>query len=153
MKEELQILRNAAGLTIKEKKFPETLQGVISKSHTEDSTEVWESQVTYLLAENYHTLQAGKALGYPAFNEEKLIIGFLGALSPGMENFTPIHQLSKLFDETEQENVAEILKDAIENRKDTLYCISNYDTLQSLLSSAYSEFECKIKPLLSKNSP
>ncbi len=101
---------------------------------------------------NYHTLRTGNALGYPAFNEEKLIIGFFEALSPDRKNFIPIHQLETLLDDTERENAAKILKDAIENRKDNLYCISNYDTLQSLLSSASSEFECKIKPLLKKNS-
>lgn len=101
------------------------------------------------MANNYHSMQNGSVLGYPAFNEEKHVIGFFPELSPeiGMNNFIPIHQLEMEFDDIEQENAAQILNDAIESHSETLYCISNYDSLQSLLCSVSSEFECKINPL------
>jgi hypothetical protein len=148
VKKDLQVLSSVANPSYS-KEFPNTLQGIISKSQTEDSLEARESQVTYLLAKNYHSMQTGSILGYPAFNEEKNLIGFFPELSPeiSMDNFIPIHQLEMEFDDSEQENAAQILIDAIESHSETLYCISNYDSLQSLLSSASSDFECKINPL------
>ncbi len=113
-----------------------------SKSHTEESVEALETQLTYLLVEEYPSIRTGKVLGFPAFDEDKYVIGFFLHLTPtiNIEHFTPIEELEDDFDHRkDQEKLARLLKDAIECYSNAIYCISNYDSLQSLLTIVSTE--------------
>lgn len=116
------------------------LQGAVSKSNTDGSNEHMESQFSYPLVEEYCSLQTEKILGYPAYDEDKFVIGFFSHLTPSISlgYFTPIEQLKNEFDHADQMKAAYILSKAIESRCKTFYCITDFESLQSLMEAASS---------------
>jgi hypothetical protein len=85
-------------------------------------------------------LQTEKILGYPAYDEDKFVIGFFSHLTPSISlgYFTPIEQLKNEFDHADQMKAAYILSKAIESRCKTFYCITDFESLQSLMEAASS---------------
>lgn len=117
------------------------LQGAVSRSNTDGSFEDMELQFSYLLVEEYCSLQTEKALGYPAYDEDKFVIGFFSHLTPtiDLDHYIPIEQLENEFDHADQIKAACILSKAIESRSKTFYCIKDYKSLHSLLEIASSD--------------
>jgi hypothetical protein len=125
------------------------MQGAISKSHTEGSVEDLESKFSYLLVEEYSSSQTTKVLGFPAFDEDKYVIGFFNHTAPtiNIDNFIPIEKLEYDFDHVDQTKAAHILSEAVKCRSNACYCIKNYESLHSLLEKASTDFYTKVKSL------
>lgn len=120
---------------------PDKINAAISKSMscTTVSFEELMSQFTYLLVKEYSSNKTKKVLGYPAFDEDRFVIGFFNHLTPSItaNQFIAIEQLCDDFDRiTDQEVLTHILKEAICCRSQDIYCITNFDSLHSLLETA-----------------
>jgi hypothetical protein len=123
------------------------LQGTVSKSNTDGSFEDMESQFSYLLVEEYCSLQTEKTLGYPAYDEDKFVIGFFSHSTPtiDLDHFIPIELSENEFDHADQMKAACILSKAIESHSKTYYCIKDFKSLNSLLEMASSDKGEKVK--------
>jgi hypothetical protein len=128
---------------------PSIMHGSISKSHTEGSGEDLESKFSYLLVEEYSSIRTMKVLGFPAFDEDKYVIGFFDHSTPtiNIEHFFPIEQLEDDFDHTDQTKAAHILSEAIKCHSKACYYIKKYESLHSLLENASTDFHTKVKSL------
>lgn len=97
------------------------------------------SQFTYLMVKKYSSSRTKKVLGYPAFDEDRYVIGFFDPLTPSLtaDHFKAIELLRDDFDgTTDQEILAQILKEAIGCQSKDIYCVTNFDSLRSLLETA-----------------
>jgi hypothetical protein len=141
VQDDLKMLLSSVTKSQQVKMSPDKIQAAISKPmwYTKGNSGDLESQFTYLHIEKYCSIRTKKVLGYPAFDEDRYVIGFFNHLTPSImaDQFIAIEHLSDDFDKSiDQEAVAHILQDAIGCRSKAVYCITNYDSLQSLLETA-----------------
>lgn len=97
--------------------------------------------VMYVLARNYKVSRTGKPLGFPAFNAERMLLGFfridetIQGSNLSFDNFfSPISWFAQDFGQAEIDQATRILNVAIESRIDALYTLTDYaNSLSRLL--------------------
>ena len=97
-----------------------------------------ESQVEYVLAKHYKSLQTGERLGFPAYSASKEILGFYRESSNnvGVGQFSSISQHHSDFGPLEIMQATEILDDAIAKKSESVHCLKNWGNISNLLDHA-----------------
>jgi len=102
-----------------------------------------QSHVMYVLASvNYRDYQGRRIIyGLPAFNAQKQLIGFfresLSSSSSNREIFVPVSWFKEDFGPFHQEQATQILSIAIESRIEVVRCVTDYDSLSTLLEDCF----------------
>jgi hypothetical protein len=96
-----------------------------------------ENEVEYVLAKQYKALRTGERLGFPAYSDNKEILGFYRE-QPGMavRQFSPISRHRTDFGPLEIMQATEILEDAMSKKSEAVHSLKDWGSLENLLNQA-----------------
>ena len=97
-----------------------------------------QREVTHVLAIQYTSPHTGLSLGFPAFNQDKDIIGFYreSHSKVGVGRFVPLSRLEIDFSSTDRQKVSRCLIGALENRSPAVYSIHDWGSINHLVDHA-----------------
>jgi hypothetical protein len=95
-----------------------------------------ESEVAYVLAKRYVSLRTGERLGFPAFTQNKELLGFYRETSVGVGQFIPILRHSQDFGPMEIMQATDILQEAINNKSEAVHALKDWGSISNLLDHA-----------------
>jgi hypothetical protein len=96
-----------------------------------------ENEVEYVLAKQYKALRTGERLGFPAYSENKEILGFYREQPGGaVRQFSPISRHRNDFGPLEIMQATEILEDAIKKKSDAVHLLKDWGSIENLLNQA-----------------
>ena len=97
-----------------------------------------ETDVEYVLAKQYKSLQTRNKLGFPAYSHDKKLLGFFSATSKSDgSRFVSIDELPDFQSSEVQQQATTILQDAIDAKSEILYCLRDWGSLGSLLDRVF----------------
>ena len=96
-----------------------------------------EDEVEYVLAKQYKALRTGERLGFPAYSENKEILGFYREQGGGgVRQFSPISRHRNDFGPLEILQATEILEDAIKKKSDAVHSLKDWGSIDNVLNQA-----------------
>lgn len=97
-----------------------------------------QTDVQYVFAKVFKSLQTNLHLGFPAYNIAKELLGFYkeGSLSSERGQFVPIHMHRDEFGPVEMEQASKILKTAILKHSKAVYALKDWDSLSNMIDHA-----------------
>ena len=96
-----------------------------------------ENEVEYVLAKQYKALRTGERLGFPAYSENKEILGFYREQGGGaIRQFSPISRHRNDFGPLEILQATEILEDAIKKKSDAVHSLKDWGSIENVLNQA-----------------
>lgn len=97
-----------------------------------------ESEVAYVLAKQFKATRTGERLGFPAYSESKEILGFYreSSMKVGVGQFIPISQHQEEFGPMEMMQATQILNEAMETKRDSVYALKDWGSIANLIDHA-----------------
>ena len=104
----------------------------------EFETERRQKKVEYILAKQFKSIRTGEQLGFPAFNSEKVIVGFYreSSMKVGVGRFVPLSRHKDEFGPRQIAQATLFLEDAIENHSNAVHSLQDWGSLQSMIDHA-----------------
>lgn len=108
------------------------------KVEEEIEAERRQKKVEYILAKQFKSLRTGLQLGFPAFNSEKVIVGFYreSTMKVGVGRFVPLSKHKDEFGPRQMAQATLFLEDAIENNSSAVHSLRDWGSLQSMIDHA-----------------
>lgn len=105
------------------------------KVEEEIEAERRQKKVEYILAKQFKSIRTGEQLGFPAFNSEKVIIGFYreSTMKVGVGRFVPLSKHKDEFGPRQMAQATLFLEDAIENNNSAVHSLRDWGSLQSMI--------------------
>ena len=107
-------------------------------SDTAIDLESRQTDVQYVFAKVFKSLQTNLHLGFPAYNIAKELLGFYreGSLTSESGQFVPIHMHRDEFGPVEMDQASKILKTAILKHSKAVYALKDWDSLSNMIDHA-----------------
>jgi len=105
------------------------------KVEEEIEAERRQKKVEHILAKQFKSIRTGEQLGFPAFNSEKVIIGFYreSTMKVGVGRFVPLSKHKDEFGPRQMAQATLFLEDAIENNNSAVHSLRDWGSLQSMI--------------------
>lgn len=105
------------------------------RSETGDSL---ESEVEFVLAKQYKSMQTSERLGFPAYSASKELLGFYreSRTKVGVGQFVPIRHLAHEFGPLEVMQATEILEEALAANSDAVHALKDWGSISNLIDHA-----------------
>jgi hypothetical protein len=97
-----------------------------------------ESEVEFVLAKQYKSMQTSERLGFPAYSASKELLGFYRESSTkvGVGQFVPIRHLAHEFGPLEVMQATEILEEALAANSDAVHALKDWGSINNLIDHA-----------------
>jgi hypothetical protein len=97
-----------------------------------------ESEVEFVLAKQYKSMQTSERLGFPAYSVSKELLGFYRESSTkvGVGQFVPIRHLAHEFGPLEVMQATEILEEALATNSDAVHALKDWGSINNLIDHA-----------------
>lgn len=96
-----------------------------------------ENEVEYVLAKQYKAVRTGERLGFPAYSENKEILGFYREQrAGGARQFSPISRHRNDFGPLEILQATQILDDAINKKSEAVHSLREWGSIENVLDQA-----------------
>mmetsp|Transcript_27913 Transcript_27913/g.80652 ORF Transcript_27913/g.80652 Transcript_27913/m.80652 type:complete len:914 (-) Transcript_27913:123-2864(-) len=111
--------------------------GIVEPATTSDRDEPTRDEIFYILAKPFKSVSTGEKLGFPSYNAEREMIGFVRESNQkGFGQFAPITNYSAEFGATEMSQATRILEGAIANQNPALHSREMHTSVYSLIDHA-----------------
>jgi hypothetical protein len=97
-----------------------------------------ESEVEFVLAKQYKSMQTSERLGFPAYSASKELLGFYRESSTkvGVGQFVPIRHLAHEFGPLEVMQATEILEEALAANSEAVHALKDWGSINNLIDHA-----------------